>query len=254
MFKYPYLDFSRLNEEMNQNQLKSSEKLRYMYTVMQGAFHDREKQLMTGACAAIVAIGGFPIEVKDDRVYILGRELGEETLSEQFIQTIGISTFMSYLNPHNKTLAQMGQTALDNSHLSVLHTLSMSIFVAGISTGVEQELSSQRDIVHLSRLTVAKTKAQDNPCLILRDSKNIEAYKKVLEFTKLHCADIEDRETRNLLFSTAKASCVVLTATLKNFLTLVALKDAGGKEHELVELLLKIEKLLPKFQKTDIGV
>jgi hypothetical protein len=252
MYKYPFLDFGQLNDLMNSLEIKASDKLRFIYESMYGVFHDQEKELMAGSVVGLVAIGGIPITIKDGKTWLHGQEITPDQIKHQLMQTVGMSSFMSYLNPKNKTLEEMAQTTIDINHLSVLHTISFSILMAGISSGVEHELSSQRDIVHLSRLTVAKTKAQDSPCLVLRDRRHVDAYKKVLAFTKTMTSDIEDSETRNLLFPSAKASAVIITGTLKNLLKLVALKDAGGKEAELVELLVNLERILPSFQKLNI--
>jgi hypothetical protein len=56
--------------------------------------------------------------------------------------------------------------------------------------------------------------------------------------------DIQDNETRNLLFPTAKASGLLITGSLRNMMKLVSMKDSGGKEDEFVAALLNIEKVL----------
>jgi hypothetical protein len=156
-----------------------------------------------------------------------------------------MSSFMSYLNPKNKTLSELSDAVLSLKHLSCLHTINISVIICGITSGVEHEISSQRDIIHLSRLTVAKTIAQNAPCLVLNNDKYYQQYKKVLKLTKnVVNSSLDDGETRNLLFPSAKASAIMLTGSIKNFLKLVQLKDSGGKEDELVKVLKSLEDIL----------
>lgn len=250
MYKYPFLDFNALNNEMNNQGIKSSQKLSFMYEKMNGKFYDDEKDIMKGAVVGITAIGSFPVELSDtNKLMLLGHEVTIEQIKEKLNKTIGMSAFMSYLNPKNKSLDSIAETTLDLKHYSVLHTVNLSIAIVGLSSGVEHEFSSQRDIIHLSRLTVAKTKTQSNPCLVLRNYKYYEMYKEILKSTKNLLGKIEekDNETENLLFPTAKASSIIITGSLKNILKLISLKDAGGKEEEFIEILEKIEGLVKEI-------
>lgn len=250
MYKYPFLDFNALNNEMNNQSIKSSQKLPFMYEKMNGKFYDDEKNIMKGAVVGITAIGSFPVELSgNNKLMLLGHEVTIEQVKEQLNKTIGMSAFMSYLNPKNKSLDSIAETTLDLKHYSVLHTVNLSIAIVGLSSGVEHEFSSQRDIVHLSRLTVAKTKTQGNPCLVLRNYKYYDIYKEVLKNTKMLLEEIKERdnETENLLFPAAKASSIIITGSLKNILKLISLKDAGGKEDEFIEILEKIEGLVKEI-------
>lgn len=247
MNKFPFADFNQINNEMNDLGLKSHEKLAHMHYAIAGGFHDKDKMIMTGSMAAIVTLGSFPIELnKDGNLTFFGNDVSLAALKYKLYQTVGLSSYMSYLNPKNKSLNTIAENTIALGHHSVLHQIQVGIMLTGISIGVEHEFSTQRDIVHLSRLTVAKTNAQKNPCLVLRDPKHYAAYQAVLESTQKILADheIEDSETRNLLFPTAKASGLLITGSLRNLMKLVSLKDAGGKEDEFVEALINIEKVL----------
>lgn len=245
IYKYPFLDFNQLNNELNIKNLKSNEKLSIIHNLMGGK--KLSENILKGSVMGICSIGGFPIHLNEVGQLMIGKN--EYTITEikdLLYETIGISSFMSYLNPKNKSLMEISNTTIKEQHYSVLHTINLSIFICGITSGVEHELSSQRDIVHLSRLTVAKTKAQSNPVLVLTDEKYIQFYEKILNATKdiLVNSEINDMEIRNLLFPSAKASAVMLTGSLKNFMKLIKLKESGGKENELIEVLNKLEKLL----------
>lgn len=245
VFNYPFLDFNELNNQLNEENVLSENKLEVIYEKMNGKFLD--KKIMSESVMGICSIGGLPIHLSNSGSLILGKtEYTKEELKEQLYETLGMSSFMSYLNPKNKSLKEIADTTLNMKHYSVLHTINLSVFICGITSGVEHELSSQRDIIHLSRLTVAKTKAQNNPCLVLNNEEQLNTYKKVLDTVSQILSETEQSNTelRNLLFPSAKASAIVLTGSLKNFMKLVALKDAGGKEEELINLLTKLENLL----------
>lgn len=246
MYTYPFLDFDKLNQSLC---VASSNKLSQIYEKMGGLFHDEEKELMKGAVIGIVSVGGLPVEVSGADVKLLGVTVTPEKLKQEFNKMYGMSSFMSYLNPNQVPLDILGQATLDRGHTSILHTVSLGVLVVGISSGVEHEISSQRDIVHLSRLTVSKTKAQESPCLVLRNPKYIQSYKSILHQIKHTLSEVTDNdlETRNLLYPSSKASAVLITGSVKNFKKLISLKDCGGKEDEFIELLEKLENALSVF-------
>lgn len=247
MYKFPFADFNQINNEMNDAQLKSYEKLPFMHTAIGGGFHDKEKTIMIGSSVAIVTLGSFPIELnKTGDLSFMGHDVSLAMVKHKLYQSVGMSSFMSYLNPKNKSLGAIAESTLELKHHSVLHQIQVGILLTGITIGVEHEFSTQRDIVHLSRLTVAKTSAQNNPCLVLSDPLHYEVYKEVLESTNkiLEKHDVKNTEIRNLVFPTAKASGILITGSLRNMMKLVSMKDSGGKESEFIEALLNIESAL----------
>lgn len=247
MYKFPFLDFNKMNNDIISNNIQSNNKLQYIHEHMSGDFYDNEKTIMKGSKTAIVSIGGFPIELSDNgSLQLIGNDISINELTQSLYKSVGMSSFMSYLNPNNKSLNEIADSTLSKEHYSVLHMINISVLVSGISIGVEHEFSSQRDIIHLSRVTVAKTKSQSTPCLVLGNPQYYEIYKAVSNYTEeaLKNIKIDDNETRNLLFPTAKASAVILTGSLRNMMKLVALKDSGGKETEFIKVLENINGLL----------
>lgn len=246
MYSYPFADFNKINEKLNELQIESYDKLAMIHDFIGGQFLDNEKNIMSGPRSAIVSIGGIATEVENKKLHMLGKETTIEELKESFNKSIGMSSFMSYLNPKNKSLDEIAETTLNLKHNSVLHQINIGILLTGISIGVEHEFSTQRDIIHLSRITVAKTKAQQSPCLVLPDEKYLKVYQEVLKSTNdiLKDNNIDDNEIRNLLFPTAKASGLIINGSLRNIMKLIALKDAGGKENEFIRSLENIENTL----------
>lgn len=244
-YQYPFIDFNKLNDLLSEKVVVSEDKLAVMYKHLGGQF--LAPQVMNGNVMGICSIGGFPVHLGENGTLQIGKsEYTIEELKELLYETVGMSSFMSYLNPKNKSLNEIANTTLKMGHYSVLHTVNISVLICGITSGVEHELSSQRDIMHLSRLTVAKTKSQNNPCIVLKDKRHLKLYNEVLYATQtiMNSNPVENNEVRNLLFPSAKASAIMLTGSVKNFMKLIALKDAGGKEDELIDILTNLENLL----------
>lgn len=243
-----FLDFNMLNQYLIRNNIKQSNKLKEIHRITGGSF--MMDDIIESANVSICGIGGFPVVNSEKGSLINGNIINKETLENSFYTMSGISAFMSYLNPSNMELNDLGEKVInDYNHLSILHTVSINLFVSGLSVGVEHEFSSQRDIIHLSRLTVAKTQTQNSPCLVLSDKDHLELYRKVLDYTKkeVNSAGLsKNSEVQNLLFPTAKASAIMITGSLKNILKLIELKNAGGKEKEFVAILEKIDEVLKK--------
>lgn len=246
MFKFPFLDFDALNEHMNALKIESNQKLSAIYEAMGGEFYDEEKRIMKGAKVALVGVGGLSVQIEQGDYVILGNKVSLENIKQALYKTSGISAGMSYMNPYHKSLTELSETTLSRGHTSILHTLSFNILITGLTIGVEHEFSSQRDIIHLSRLTVAKTTAQRKPCIIVRDKKYLNMYEKILKETDRlidSSENTKDWENINLLYPTAKASAIMISGSLKNIQKLIALKDSGGKEDEFIDILKEIDKL-----------
>lgn len=252
MYKFPILDFDQLNNEMNSLKIPAYKKLPYIYENMGGTFYDKEKRLLKGCTVAITGIGGLPIGIKGNEYQILNNDVSLEDIKNNLGKTLGMSAGMSYLNPYNKTLNDLADKTLSLGHNSIKHSIFLNILLVGLSIGVEHEFSTQRDIIHLSRLTVAKTSAQKHPCLVVNNEKQVELYKNILDFTDKQIESYNDEEkdweTLNLLYPTAKASMIMISGSLRNIEKLVSLKDSDGKEDEFIDILNKIENVISRLK------
>lgn len=247
MYKFPVLDFEQLNNKINDLKIPSYQKLPYIYSQMGGEFYDEGKRLLKGARVALTGIGGLPITVKENEYSILDKNISLNEIKAELYKTLGMSAGMSYLNPYNKTNNDLADKTLSLGHNSIKHTIFLNILLVGISIGVEHEFSSQRDIIHLSRLTVAKTSAQKQPCIVLSSDKQANIYKSVLDFTDKQIENYKgekDWESLNLLYPSAKASMLMISGSLRNIEKLVSLKDSDGKEDEFIDILNKIESVI----------
>lgn len=250
VFNDCFLDFEKVNKKLFS--VPIDEKLRSLHYFAGGTFYDKEKRIIKNPAVKIVSIGGIPIKQNDKgELFLFGSPLNEENLNNALLSMAGMSSFLSYFNPGNKELDELGDKVVNNfKHKSVLHTFSLGILITGLSIGVEHEFSSQRDIIHLSRMTVARCDAQNSPLLVCPNEKLYPVYAEILKTTeniiKNNESLFENKEERNLLFPTAKASSLLITSSFNNVLKLISLKDKGGKEDELIRILMLLEKVVKK--------
>ena len=242
-----FLDFSSLNDTLIKNNVNQKDKLKAIHTLVGGEFAD--ENIISKPVVKIYGIGGIPIVIENKKVTVNGGELTKGSLKKMFNVTAGASSFMSYLNPSNKDLTSLGESVVNKyKHLSVLHSCFLNIFISGISIGVEHEISSQRDLVHLSRLTVARTSTQSSPCLVLSNMGYLEEYKKIDEKIKEMIGEMNfdknDHEIRNLLYPTAKASAIMLSGSLRNILKIADMMNSDGKENEFIIILEELDRII----------
>jgi hypothetical protein len=164
----------------------------------------------------------------------------------------GACALMTYLNPHDREFGELAQVALENKHRSILHGVHLSMLIAGNSLAIEQEISSQRDLIHLARLTVAKTRVQDFPPLTIFDHSLLELADKIYGFQALLMRSrIEDsrkveREFLNSMWPAAKSSMILVSGSFRN---LIRFSESGvGKEQELDYICRSTMNLLRALQ------
>jgi hypothetical protein len=141
---------------------------------------------------------------------------------------------------------------LARGHGSVAHLASVTRLLAGFSCAVENELNGQRDLVHLARLTEARTAAQHDPPLCVIDARDLDLFREALAHARaaLEAAPGDERgpadrhESRNLLFPAAKATMVLITGSLRALQKLVAAVDDEGRELEYRRCLAVIRGAL----------
>jgi len=222
-----------------------------------GVFHGPPYQrFVARPSVAVAGLGGLLFDLLPDdppttvRLHGLGAPLSLHDVPSLVRSAAAASAFMTYLNPRDRDWAELADVALDAGHLSVLHTMSVSVLIAGHSSAVEHEVTSQRDMVHLSRLTVARTHVQDDPPLRVPKASLLPVAAELLETTRrtltaqapAHAPGMDLREARNTLFPGAKVSAVLVSGTVRN---LLAFSEKGiDKERELEELCRDLHRQL----------
>lgn len=218
-------------------EVKNEEKLEYYLNSLGVQFY--EPGLVKESSAKLVAIGGIPVSA-------LNMEEVPK-LTQNFLGMVSSQSYLSYTeDAYEKIVVGYG-------HTSSMHTVSVSIIVAGISCAVENEFNSQRDLVHLARITEARTSIQNEPPYVVSDSTMVDDFRAMrdmainlrLKYGALKRSD--ELEAINLLHSKASATSVILTGSLKNFKKLLTALDDDGKETEYKKALAKVHTILSDY-------
>ena len=223
----------------------AAERMRAIFRHAQVDCYDEHAYWVRTPRVAIVGVGGLPVKLRENQAHLLGQPVTLETLEQQLKEMMGYCGFMSYLNPKDKSPRALTETMLSLGHASTAHAFSLNLLVLGISAAVETELCCQRDLVHLSRVTVARTAAQDDPSFVVLDETHLSTLQELRRQTIERLDAIEgSREARNTLFPASKATMVLITGSIRNLQKLTAARDDLGKEEEYRRLLSAIVRLL----------
>ncbi|CAB9514764.1 adenylate kinase [Seminavis robusta] len=205
--------------------------------------------------AAVCAIGGLPTSLdSNDSITFGGASHQLDDIIQEWRRGMGLASMPCYMNPGKKEPIDMWNVLCKHGHFSVAHTVSLSFFLAGFSCGVENELNSQRDLVHMARVTVARTAAQQQPPIVVQHPSLLRLVEQLKQVTSQSLAVPDDisskdwHEAANLLWPAAKAQCAVITGTLRSFQKLMAAIDDEGKEAEFRSLLLLMNATLQVLQ------
>jgi hypothetical protein len=209
-----------------------------------------EPGLLRTPTVAIVAIGGLPV-TREDPLMIGGMPSSIELIRTAFTTMRGLGGFMSYLNPRDRSALEIAQVLNSNGHRSTAHACFVTVGVFGLSDAVEHEFDCQRDLVHLGRLTVARTTTQNAPPLVVHNPAQLPTARSIRQSVGALLAE-ETRtgpdalEAINSYWPKSSATLVLLSGSLRNFAKLVEQKTDEGKEREYRYLVTRIgETLLP---------
>jgi hypothetical protein len=203
-------------------------------------FYDDERKFLRNFTVSLVGVGGSPVAYEKD---------SDETIKERmdgFVQgshsLMGAAAAFSYLNSGEKAIDSLYEQVISLGHFSVAHTVQANFIVAGITEATEVELSLQRDIVHLSKLTNTRTRIQNSPPIAVRNPDDLPGVRRVqAEINKLRAeydenASADTLEIINGFYPVNKATILMLSGDLSNMRKLIQLRDDKGKERELREV------------------
>lgn len=247
-------------------QLSAENKGRHLMKNGGVKFYDNDYLYVKQPSVAITGVGGIPIRWTEhtptDTVELSclpGTLLSVPSLRQSMIDMMGFGGFYTYLNPRDQSPQSLQKIMTDKQHFSTAHAVYLNFIVLGISTAVENEFNGQRDIIHLSRLTEARTQSQSYPSVVVLFPEYLDTYKNILEYTQQTLAESRDislnradnLEVRNLVFPAAKATILGINASLRNLQKLVSGIQDKGKEEEYRRALAMINDnlaaLLPEM-------
>jgi len=211
--------------------------------------HPQDDRFVIQPAVRLWCVGGLPAHELQAR----GMSLAE--VARLTASTMGAAGSMSYLAMPGGTAEGVYQkVVVEHGHASVAHLVQVSLVVAGVTCAVENEFNSQRDLVHLARVTEARTDAQKSPPLVVLEPQLFSVYKQALDAITALVRAAEGQETGlskkdsneaiNALFPAAKATMFVMTGTLRNLQKLLAAESDEGKEKEFRRALRLIRATL----------
>ncbi|MCV9963882.1 hypothetical protein OIU34_18560 [Pararhizobium sp. BT-229] len=201
----------------------------------------------------VAALGGIPfVRVADGHLALANaphQPFSLQGYRSAIRSMMAYSGMMSYLNSGRLSVDEICDAMDSKGHGSVAHTVQVSLLVSGVTTAVENEFNSQRDLVHLSRITVARTSIQSSPPIVVRDPTMLDAYRRVAKVAAAGRAMMSGKgrdfqETANQLFPVAKATAFIMTGTLRNLFKLTSSMSDDGKEREFRDVLARVDQLL----------
>jgi hypothetical protein len=242
-----FVDQKKLWEEINSEGCLDG-KLARLFSACSVPSYDTENLYVKNPIVMVKSIGGLPI-TNNDSISPLVSNMPIEDFINQAYDTMGFAAMDSYLNPKGRNPKEMLDLNVGLHGVpSVAHTVHIGLYIVGLSNKAELEFSCQRDIVHLSRLTSARTKAQDNPPFLVEDPGMLDYYKNLREFINTNnpkvCHNQRDREIRNSSWPLSKCTTLGVTGSLKDLFKLSELSNDEGKEAEVRVICGEIKNIL----------
>ena len=209
----------------------------------------------------IAALGGIPFVRMADGLALANaphQPFSPHGYRSAIRSMMAYSGMMSYLNSGRLSVDEICDAMDSKGHGSVAHTVQVSLLVSGVSTAVENEFNSQRDLVHLSRITVARTSIQSSPPIVVRDATMLDTYRRVAKVAAAERALMSGKgrdfhECANQLFPVAKATGFIMTGTLRNLFKLTSSMSDDGKEREFRDVLARVDRLLKDLVGLETG-
>lgn len=211
--------------------------------------HPQDGRFILGPSARLWCVGGIPAQSLIDA----GMPLDE--VAALALKSIGTAGSMSYLSlPGGSPESAFDKIIGEMGHCSAAHVASVSVVVAGVTCLVENEFNSQRDLVHLARVTEARSSCQGSPSMVVQEPAIFSLCQQALDAVEAIVASApplvgglsraDANEALNSLFPSSKATVFIITGSLRNFQKMLAAKNDEGKEKEYRRILTLIHQLL----------
>lgn len=123
-------------------------------------FADLRAELAALPEVAIVAVGGLPILLEGGQHRLLGMVATATSIAAQLKQGLGLGAVLTYRNPRDKSLAELGELCLQRQHLWTAHVLSLTVAFDKCPLSVRNAFAFDRRF-HLSWVERELT---DDPC------------------------------------------------------------------------------------------
>ncbi len=123
-------------------------------------FADLNTELENLPDLAIVAVGGLPILSSQGNYTLCGAPIDTDSLRAQLLQGLGLGAVLTYKNPNQKSLIQLGQLCLSKNHLWTAHVLSLTLVFHQAPIALRNAFAFDRQF-HLSWV---ESEVDSTPC------------------------------------------------------------------------------------------
>jgi hypothetical protein len=203
-------------------------------------FHDDEQLYVSKGSIALVGIGGQPLAHLTDSDTAIAERIAQYVNGSR--EMMGTSAAFSYLNSGERSQGELFESVIKLGHFSIAHTASVNILLAGLTEAAELELNLQRDIVHISKVTNARTAVQTHPPIVVSNPHHLELARSIREVTAeltqvaRNANDPDELEVLNSFYPINKATILMMSGDLSNIRKFAQIRDDTGKEKELRDI------------------
>lgn len=98
---------------------------------------------------SVCAIGGIPIIKREESYFLLNAPIEDIDLSKMFSEMLGLGAVLTFKNPKNKSLQELGDLCLSLNHGWTLHEMKITVLYWEAPISVRNTLAFDRRF-HLS--------------------------------------------------------------------------------------------------------
>lgn len=139
---------------------------------------------------SLYAIGGFPITIRNNEVYLLDKFINKEIIIKNINKGLGLSGMMTYSNKSNFSLEEMGKKCKELEHFWGYNFISLSFLFVNLDK--EVELSFLRNNTFYESWIIGKNN-------IYGMTGTIKNFKKFISNKNDKSFDIKTREIMTLI-------------------------------------------------------
>lgn len=109
-----------------------------------GTVQDRVRELTDVYFGVyVVAIGGFPVLLREDRLTWCGGEVSTARVRAEFLAGLGLSAAPTFMNKSGKSIVELGELCAQREHTWAYRWMTLSLLFVGY--GLQAELAFARD-------------------------------------------------------------------------------------------------------------
>lgn len=186
-----YCDHARLWESISKKDVAVPKRLKEYMSRAGVIFYAEEPgddDFVMQPKVVVTGFGGFGVSFDEStpagKLVLNGSVRTPQEIMAELKATMGIAGFESYMNPFNKSAAQMDAITSKHGHFSKTHVMQVDLLLLGYSAVTEVML--MRDLRkccnHIGQTTTTRTLAQSSPPLVVMNPEDLPQARKLRRF------------------------------------------------------------------------